>query len=114
MGSLRRSVVIKSQLMTIVAGQFRYIRQRDVEQAVDTIFDQIVSALANSDRVELRGFGSFSVRVREGRVGRDPRTGAKTHVSDKKVVNFRQSNDIHRRLNFVAPIAETPGRTSSA
>jgi integration host factor subunit beta len=66
--------VIKSQLMTIVAGQFRYIRQRDVEQAVDTIFDQIVLALANGDRVELRGFGSFSVRVREGRVGRNPRT----------------------------------------
>ena len=105
--------MIKSQLEIIVAGQFRRIRQRDVGQGIDTILDQIASALANGDRVELRGFGSFSVRVREGRVGRNPRTGAKIHVSDKKVLNFRQSKEIHRRLNFVAPIAETQGRASS-
>src|SRR5580704_10771796 len=76
-----------------------------MEQAVDTIFDQIASALARGDRVELRGFGSFTVRMREGRVGRNPRTGSKIHVSDLPV--FRQSNEIHKRLNFVAPMAET-------
>jgi integration host factor subunit beta len=104
--------VIKSQLVIIVAGQFRHIRQRDMEQAVDTIFDQIASALARGDRVELRGFGSFTVRMREGRVGRNPRTGSKIHVSDLPV--FRQSNEIHKRLNFVAPMAETQGRPSSS
>lgn len=106
--------MIKSQLVIIVAGQFRHIRQRDMEQAVDTIFDQIASALARGDRVELRGFGSFTVRMREGRVGRNPRTGAKIHVSEKTVPVFRQSNEIHKQLNFVAPMAETQGRPSSS
>ena len=100
--------MIKSRLIFIVAGQFRYIRQRAVEQAVDTIFDQMAAALANGDRVELRGFGSFSVRVRGGRVGRNPRTGTKIHVSDKKVFNFRQSNEMHRRLNFVLHVKTQP------
>jgi integration host factor subunit beta len=106
--------VIRSQLVLIVAGQLRHIRQRDVDQAVDTILDQIASSLAIGDRVELRGFGSFAVRMRESRVGRNPRTGEKIHVSGKKALLFRQSADIRKRLNVVAPIAEARGRASSA
>ena len=68
--------VIKSQLVLNVAVQLRSIRQRAVAEAVDAIFDRMGSALAHGDRVELRGFGSFSVNVREGHAWRNPRTGA--------------------------------------
>lgn len=95
--------MIKSQLVIIVAGQFRHIRQRKIEKAVDAILDQIVS---DGERVELRGFGSFSVKVREGRVGRNPKTGATIHVPEKKVLAFRQSREIRKRLNPVATLAE--------
>jgi integration host factor subunit beta len=57
---------------------------------VDAVLDEIVAALARGDRVELRGFGSFSVKVREGRVGRNPKTGAAVHVPEKKIPVFRQ------------------------
>jgi integration host factor subunit beta len=70
-----------------------------MEQAVDTIFDQIASALARGDRVELRGFGTFAAKVREGRVGRNPRTGAKVHVPEKKIPYFRPGHEIRQRLN---------------
>jgi len=67
------SFVIKSQLVLNVAVQLRSIRQRAVAEAVDAIFDRMGSALAHGDRVELRGFGSFSVNVREGHAWRNPR-----------------------------------------
>ena len=69
---------------------------------VDAVLDEIVAALAHGDRVELRRFGSFSVKVREGRVGRNPKTGATIHLPERKLPAFRQSIELRKRLNSVA------------
>ena len=74
--------MIKSQLMLRVASQNPHLFQRDVEKVVDAVLDEIVAALARGDRVELRGFGTFAVKVREGRVGRNPKTDATVHVPE--------------------------------
>jgi integration host factor subunit beta len=102
--------VIKSQLVFKVAGRFRRIRLREVGKAVNVIFDHVVSALAHGERVELRGFGSFSVKMRGGRVGRNPRSGATIH-EPAKILAFRQSHGIRKRLNPVAPLAESSEHT---
>jgi integration host factor subunit beta len=91
--------VIKSELILRIAGHNPHLFQRDVEKLVDAVLDEIVAALARGDRVELRGFGAFSVKLRGGRVGRNPKTGAKVHVPDKNIPVFRPSKEIHKRLN---------------
>ncbi len=73
--------------------------QRDVERVVTTIFDEISSALTNGERVELRGFGSFAVKNRDPRVGRNPRTGEAVNVSRKFVPFFKTGRELHDRLN---------------
>nr|HIL74417.1 integration host factor subunit beta [Rhodospirillales bacterium] len=65
----------KSELITYVTEQNPHLYQRDVERIVTTIFDEISSALSRGDRVELRGFGAFSIKQRNARIGRNPRTG---------------------------------------
>ena len=93
---------IKSQLILRIAGQNPHLFQRDVEKVVDAVLDKIVTALAHGDRVELRRFGSFSVKVREGRVGRNPKTGATIHLPERKLPAFRQSIELRKRLNSIA------------
>ena len=95
--------MIKSQLILRIAGQNPHLFQRDVEKVVDAVLDKIVTALAHGDRVELRGFGSFSVRVREGRVARNPKTGAAVHAPERQIPFFRQGHEVRKRLNSVAP-----------
>jgi integration host factor subunit beta len=68
--------MIKSELVQRIAGQNRHLYHRDVENIVNAIFDAIIVAMARGDRVELRGFGNFSVKHRSARTGRNPRTGA--------------------------------------
>jgi len=101
-GSFAGSVVIKSQLILGIAAQNPHPPQRRSRRLVDAILDRIVSALAHGDRVELRGFGSFSVKVREGRVGRNPKTGATIHLPQRKLPAFRPSIELRKRLNSVA------------
>ena len=72
---------------------------RQVEKAVDVIFGEISSALAKGHRVELRGFGAFSVRYRDRRVGRNPRTGEKVDVEGKHVPFFKAGKGLRERLN---------------
>jgi integration host factor subunit beta len=68
--------MIRSELIQKIADENPHLYQRDVERIVGTIFDEITQALAQGNRVELRGFGAFSVKKRDGRTGRNPRTGA--------------------------------------
>ncbi|MBT5308369.1 MAG: integration host factor subunit beta, partial [Rhodospirillaceae bacterium] len=75
----------KSELIQRLAEANPHLYQRDVERIVTTIFDEITDALANGDRVELRGFGAFSVKERSARVGRNPRTGAAVNVAAKYI-----------------------------
>ena len=105
--------MIKSQLVLNVASRVLHIRSRVVEKAVNVVLDEIVAAMARKDRVELRGFGAFSVKDRAGRVGRNPRTGTTVHVAEKTVPVFKSSKEMHKRLNEVAPIPEPSERTSS-
>jgi integration host factor subunit beta len=76
-----------------------HLFQRDVERIVSAIFEEIAAALERGDRVELRGFGAFSVKERPGRVGRNPRTGEKVSVPMKHVPFFKTGKDLRDRLN---------------
>jgi integration host factor subunit beta len=89
----------KSELVLRLAEKNPHLFQRDVERIVATIFDEISGALAKGDRVELRGFGAFSVKAREARVGRNPRTGEAVSVSEKFVPFFKAGKDLRDRLN---------------
>ncbi len=77
----------------------RRLSQRDVEKIVNTIFEEITDALASGDRVELRGFGAFSVKKRDARVGRNPRTGESVSVEEKHVPFFKTGKLLRDRLN---------------
>ena len=81
--------MIRSELIQKIADENPHLFQRDVESIVNTIFEEITDALANGDRVELRGFGAFSVKTRGARVGRNPRTGEAVSVNQKKVPFFK-------------------------
>ncbi|MBA4790604.1 MAG: integration host factor subunit beta [Rhizobiales bacterium] len=91
--------MIKSELVQKIADANPHLYQRDVENIVNAILEQIVSALARGDRVELRGFGAFSVKKREARTGRNPRTGKQVDVSEKAVPYFKTGKEMRERLN---------------
>ncbi|TFL18733.1 integration host factor subunit beta [Jannaschia formosa] len=91
--------MIRSELIQKVAEENPHLYQRDVERIVTTIFDEIVEALAQGDRVELRGFGAFSVKHRDARTGRNPRTGAAVEVEEKHVPFFKAGKLLRDRLN---------------
>lgn len=89
----------KSELIQILAERNPHLYMRDVEKIVDTIFDEISKALAKGDRVELRGFGAFSVKEREARTGRNPRTGESVKVDAKRLPFFKTGKALRERLN---------------
>ena len=91
--------MIRSELIQKIAEENPHLFQRDVERIVNTIFEEIVSALARGDRVELRGFGAFSVKRRDSRQGRNPRTGASVDVDGKHVPFFKTGKLLRDRLN---------------
>lgn len=91
--------MIRSELVQSVAQANPHLNQRDVERVVATIFDSIIGALANGQRVELRGFGAFSTRGREARTGRNPRTGDAVPVEAKRVPYFKAGKELRERLN---------------
>ncbi|MFO1073376.1 MAG: integration host factor subunit beta [Geminicoccaceae bacterium] len=89
----------KSDLIKRLADANPHLYLRDIERIVSTVFEQISSALARGDRVELRGFGAFSVRERSERVGRNPRTGDEVSVPNKIVPYFKTGKELRERLN---------------
>lgn len=91
--------MIRSELIQKIADENPNLFQRDVERIVNTIFEEITDALADGDRVELRGFGAFSVKTRDARVGRNPRTGEAVSVDKKKVPFFKTGKLLRDRLN---------------
>jgi integration host factor subunit beta len=91
--------MIRSELIQKIADENPHLFQRDVERIVNTIFEEVVSALARGDRVELRGFGAFSVKRRDSRTGRNPRTGAAVDVEEKHVPFFKTGKLLRDRLN---------------
>ncbi|MDD2868242.1 integration host factor subunit beta [Neomegalonema sp.] len=91
--------MIKSELVDALAERHPHLYQRDVERVVATVFDEISSALTRGDRVELRGFGAFSVKQREERQGRNPRTGETVSVPQKRVPFFKTGKELRERIN---------------
>ena len=89
----------KSELILRIGQQNPHLYQRDVERIVSTIFDEISAALARGDRVELRGFGAFSVKQRDARLGRNPRTGDTVPVDRKMIPFFKTGKQLRDRLN---------------
>ena len=91
--------MIKSELVQKIADENPHLYQRDVERIVGTIFDEIIEAMASGNRVELRGFGAFSVKRRDARKGRNPRTGESVSVDEKFVPFFKTGKRLRDRLN---------------
>jgi len=91
--------VIKSELVQRMAERNPHLYLRDVENIVNAILDEVTGALARGDRVELRGFGAFSVKHREPRVGRNPRTGDHVSINGKSVPFFKTGKEMRERLN---------------
>ena len=98
--------MIKSELILRLAERNPHLYQRDIERIVSTIFDEVSAALARGDRVELRGFGAFSVKQRPARIGRNPRTGDAVQVAEKFIPFFKTGKELRERLNNGA--APTP------
>ncbi|MBE0452313.1 MAG: integration host factor subunit beta [Roseovarius sp.] len=91
--------MIRSELIQKIAEENPHLYHRDVERIVNTIFNEITDALAEGNRVELRGFGAFSVKKRDARAGRNPRTGESVDVEEKHVPFFKTGKLLRDRLN---------------
>ena len=91
--------MIRSELIQRISDENPHLYQRDVERIVNTIFDEVTNAMSRGDRVELRGFGAFSVKKRDARVGRNPRTGESVEVEEKYVPFFKTGKLLRDRLN---------------
>ncbi len=91
--------MIKSELIQKIAAANPHLFQRDVERIVNVIFEEIIAALSRGDRVELRGFGAFTVKHRAARQGRNPRTGEPVFVEEKFVPFFKSGKELRERLN---------------
>jgi integration host factor subunit beta len=96
----------KSGLIEAIAAQMTQLPARDIEVVINTIFDSMTKALVAGDRIEIRGFGSFSVRHRRARTGRNPKTGAAIDVPPKRVPFFTVGHELRQRVNAGA---EKPG-----
>jgi len=95
----------KSELIARIAERNPHLYQRDVERIVSTIFDEIAAALGRGDRVELRGFGAFSVKHRDSRTGRNPRTGETVAVVAKAAPYFKTGKQLRELLNKDVPVS---------
>lgn len=91
--------MIRSELIQTIAEENPHLLQRDVERVVNTVLEEIIAAMERGDRVELRGFGAFSVKHRDARQGRNPRTGDSVAVEEKHVPFFKTGKLLRDRLN---------------
>ncbi len=91
--------MIKSELINALVEENPHLFQRDIETIVATVLEEITNALANGDRVELRGFGAFSVRHRAARTGRNPRSGASVAVKAKSVPFFKAGKELREKVD---------------
>lgn len=89
----------KSELIQRLAKRFPHLKQSDLEKVVNVVLDKISAALGEDRRVELRGFGAFSIRTREARRARNPKTGEQVQVGDRAAVYFRAGKELRERIN---------------
>lgn len=91
--------MLRSELVSKLQEEMQPMRAAEVERAVDIVLEEVAQALADGGRVELRGFGAFSVRAREARTGRNPRTGAAVKVAAKRVPFFKPGKELRLKVN---------------
>lgn len=91
--------MIKSELIQKLVDENPHLFQKDVENIIGAVFDEISDGLAQGKRIELRGFGAFCVKNRPARIGRNPRTGEQVAVSEKYVPQFKAGKEIRERIN---------------
>src|SRR5688572_7572179 len=106
------SDMTKSSLIQVIASKMPHLSARDVEIVVNTMFDAMTEALCKNDRIEIRGFGSFSIRHRRARTGRNPKTGESISVPAKRVPFFTVGHELRERVN--AGAGKAPVKTPSA
>ena len=102
--------MIRSELVQKLAAQSPLLYQRDLERIVNIVLDEILGALKEGDRIQLRGFGTFSAKARTARIGRNPRTGSAVKVTAKKAPAFKPGKDMRERLN--APVSSPASHTT--
>lgn len=91
--------MIRSELIGLLADETPSLNTKDIERVVDLVFDTIAFKLVSGGRVELRGFGAFSTRMRQARTGRNPRSGASVAVAAKRAIHFKPGKEMRERLN---------------
>lgn len=89
----------KSELILRLSKRYPHLYQRDIETLVATIFDDISAALVDGGRVELRGFGAFSIRRREARKARNPKNGKEVNIGERYAIYFRTGKELRERIN---------------
>jgi integration host factor subunit beta len=94
----------KSQLVQELISKASHISQKDMSLIVDTVFESMIKALEEGDRIELRGFGTFEVRVREPRMGRNPKSGSKVSLGVRKVPFFKAGKELKELINKPAKV----------
>lgn len=99
----------KSELIEAVAAKVSNFSRKDIEIIVDTLFDSMSTSLSKGDKVEIRGFGSFKIKEREGRQGRNPKSGENIFIESKRVPFFKAGKEIRERIN-----SEEEEKSSSA
>lgn len=104
--------LIKSQLVQNITDQNPHLYIKDVERIINSIFSEITKSLAEGRRVELRGFGAFSVQKRKERIGRNPRTGDAVNVSAKYIPRFKQGKELRIKLNSTNKVDNTISSTN--
>ncbi|MFM9890566.1 MAG: integration host factor subunit beta [Rickettsiales bacterium] len=100
---MARETMTKSELIQQLSKNYPHLYQRDIEVLVNTMFEEITKALAAGNRVELRGFGAFSVRKREARAARNPKNGAMVNVGERHAIYFRTGKELRERVTGVIP-----------
>jgi integration host factor subunit beta len=93
----------KSDLVEIISLQLKNLSKKEVDLIVDTVFNRMIEALSGGERIEIRGFGSFEVRTRDSRQGRNPKSGQKVFVATRKVPFFKVGKELKERINGTEP-----------
>jgi len=108
--------VTKSELIALLASRYPQLAARDTDIAVKTVLDAMTQALVNGQRIEIRGFGSFSLSMRSPRVGRNPKSGEKVMVPAKQVPHFKAGKELRERVDaaFDAEIKAAGGFVEDA
>ena len=89
----------KSELILKITSKNSYLYHKDVYKIIDTLFNSVTKALKNGDRVELRGFGTFTTKIRNARIGRNPKTGEPVAIPQKKMPFFKMGKSMKERIN---------------